>query len=872
MKLFSKFVPIFSRKKRNLKPEKRRRFRWKNLLFYSLCFVVVLVLATAVSFAWFAKDLPTPSKIANRKATESTKIYDRTGQVLLYETGDQKRTIVQSDQLPQNLKDATVAVEDADFYKHHGFNTKSLIRAVWYKVTHKTNRLTGASTITQQYVKNALLSSDRSYTRKIKELILSIELEFMYKKSDILTMYLNEIPYGNSTAGAEAASRMYYGKTAKDLTLAQAATLVAIPQSPTYYSPYGTHTDKLIARRNYVLDRMVSTGKISKEEAEKAKQEDTTTLGVALKPRKDTILAPHFAMYVIERVAEQYGEDAVQKEGLKIITTLDYDKQKAAEEAVNGGVKKINQYGASNAGLVAIDPKNGQILSMIGSIDYFNTQIDGNVNITDSLRQPGSSFKPYTYATLLKKPEYSPSRILFDFQTDFGGGYVPKNYNGRFNGPVTIRQALSNSLNIPAVKAMSLAGMDNVIRTAEDMGITSLNQRSRYGLSLALGTAEVRPVETAGGFGVFANGGVKHDLNSVLKITDSKGKVVYEYNKDRDTGRQVLDPQIAYEIANILSDNNARSLIFGAHSSLFFPNRTVAVKTGTTSDNKDAWSVGFTPSISVAVWVGNNNGTIMKGGADGSVVAAPIFHAFIDKSLADTPNEEFKQPEGMQTVTVERYSNKLPNDGYSGETTTDIFAQWQIPTEKDDIHQELKICKVNGKLAPDTLPENLMEKKAFANIHSERPDNPNWEDPVHAWALENGLVNEPPKDYCSINDFTPSVSISSPVEGASISSDLQIEALYSSPVNAKSVEFFIDDISIGSVLAAPFTKTYSISSLSNGTHKVSAIATDENGNTSRSDVTITIAKQSAVVTPPKNSEPIIAPITTPTTEQQKSIL
>ena len=279
--------------------------------------------------------MPTPSKIANRKATESTKIYDRTGEILLYETGDQKRTIVKSDQISQYLKDATVATEDEGFYKHNGFDTKALLRAVWYKATRKTNRMTGASTITQQYVKNALLSSDRSFTRKIKELILSIELEFMYNKDEILTMYLNEIPYGNSNAGAEAASRMYYGKTSKDLTLAQAATLAAIPQSPTYFSPYGTHTDKLISRRNYVLDRMVYTGKISKEDAEKTKGEDTITLGTVLKPRKDTMLAPHFAMYVIEKVAEQFGEDKIQKEGLKIITTLDYEKQKFAEEAVS---------------------------------------------------------------------------------------------------------------------------------------------------------------------------------------------------------------------------------------------------------------------------------------------------------------------------------------------------------------------------------------------------------------------------------------------------------------------------------------------------------------------------------------------------------
>lgn len=843
-------------------PKKSRRFRWKNLLYYFLYFVVGFALITAITFAWFAKDLPTPSKIANRKATESTKIYDRTGQILLYETGEQKRTIVKSDQLPQNLKDATVSVEDANFYKHHGFDSKALIRVVYYKLIHKTNRITGASTITQQYVKNALLSSDRSFTRKVKELILSVELEFMFNKDEILTMYLNEIPYGNSTAGAEAASRMYYGKPAKDLTLAQATTLAAIPQSPTYYSPYGTHTDKLIARKNYVLDRMVSTGKITKEEAEKTKQEDTTTLGLALKPRKDTILAPHFAMYVIERVAQQYGEDSIQKEGLKIITTLDYDKQKSAEEAIGSGINKMNQYNASNAGLVAVDPKTGQILAMVGSKDYFDTSIDGNVNITDSLRQPGSSFKPFSYATVFKKPEYSPSKILFDLQTDFGGGYVPRNYNGSFNGPVTMRQALSNSLNIPAIKVLSLAGKDNVIRTAQDMGITSFDPKIDYGLSLGVGTAEVRPVEMAGAFGVFSDNGVKHDLKSVMKITDSNGKTIYEYNKDKDKGNQVLDPQITYEISNILSDNNARSMIFGSHSSLFFPNRTVAIKTGTTSDNKDAWSVGFTPSISVAVWVGNNKGNIMKAGADGSVVAAPIFHTFMDKALANTPNEDFTQPEGIQTATVERYSNKLPNDGYSGETTTDIFASWQVPTEKDDVHQKIMVCKVNGKLAPDSLPDNLKEEKIFTNVHSERPDYPNWEGPVRGWAEGSGLVSNVPKDYCSASDYTPTVSITAPANGSTISSDFTIESSYNSSLNVKSVEFFIDDISIGSVTAAPFSKAYNISNLSNGSHKISVVAIDENNNQAKAEIQITVSKNNAKLpTTPSvnNSEPVILP-------------
>jgi 1A family penicillin-binding protein len=798
---------------------------------------------SAVAFAWFTKDLPTPSKIASRKASESTKIYDRTGNILLYETGEQKRTIVKEEDISQYLKDATIATEDTKFYQHHGFDSRAIASAVLEKVLGRTSRARGGSTITQQYVKNALLNSNRSLTRKVKELILAIELEVMYSKDDILTMYLNEIPYGNNTAGAEAAARMYYGKTAKDLTLSEAATLAGIPQKPTYYSPYGTHLNDLVNRRNYVLDRMVGTGKISSEEAEKAKQEDTTTIGKSLRPRRDTILAPHFAMYVLEKVAEKYGEEKVQKEGLKIITSLDFDKQKIAEEAINKGTDKITKYGATNAALVAVDPKTGQIVAMVGSRDYFDASIDGNVNVADSLRQPGSSFKPIAYATAFKKKEYSPSKILFDVETDFGGGYKPQNYNGRFNGPVTIRTALSNSLNIPAVKILSLATMDNVLRTADDMGITTLTQRERYGLSLVLGSGEVRPVEMAGAFGVFANGGIKHDLKSVLKVTDSDGKVLYEYKPNKDFGSKVLDPQVAYEISNILSDNNARSMVFGPRSALFFPERPVAVKTGTTSDFKDAWTVGYTPSLSTAVWVGNSNATKMRQGADGSVLAAPIFHTFVEQALKDVKSEEFARPDGIVELEVEKYSNNLATE-HSKEKTKDIFASWQVPTEKDSTNVAVKLCLGTDKRAPADFPDNLTETRTVSLVHSERPDNPNWENPVRSWAEANGYGGGSiPSDYCTQKDFVPSISITSPLDGSTVSGDITIGANVSSTFEVSSVEFFIDDISIGSTAALPYAIPYNTKNLSTErTHKVQAVAVDKNGSTSKADITIGIAR------------------------------
>lgn len=821
-----------------LKPRRKGKKIWKLLLLISIYSILALCFMAAFSFAWFSKDLPTPTKIANRKPTVSTKVYDRTGEIMLYETGDQKRTIVASDQISGYLKDATVATEDTNFYHHHGVDTKAILSAIYEKVTGRRQVARGGSTITQQYVKNALLTSDRSLVRKAKEAILAVELEYMFKKDQILTMYLNEIPYGNATAGAEAAARTYYGKPAKDLTLAEAATLAAIPKAPTFYSPYGTHVDKLIIRRDYVLDQMVKNGKIASADAEAAKKEDTTTLGKDLKPRRDTMLAPHFAMYVLEQVANDYGEEKIQKQGLKIITTMDYDKQKIAEQSISNGIAKVNKYGGQNAALVAVDPKTGQILAMVGSKDYFDVSIDGNVNVADSVRQPGSSFKPFAYATAFKKPEFSPSKILFDITTDFGN-YTPHDYDGKNRGPVTIRQALSNSLNIPAVKIMGLAGIDNVLRTASDMGITTLTQRDRYGLSLVLGSGEVKPVEMAGAYSVFATGGIKRDVTPILKITDSNGKEIYNYERNQPKEKQVLDPQIAYEISSILSDNNARSLVFGTHTQLYFPDRTVAVKTGTTNDFKDAWTMGYTPSLAVAVWTGNNNATKMSSGADGSIVAAPIFHQFVVKALSNTPNEEFARPPQIKDVTVEKYSNKLPSQ-YSQETVTDIFADWQIPKDQDDVHKIYKVCKGTNLIAPEGTDAGFTEDKVVTNLHSEKPDNSNWENPVIAWAQANGMAMTAPSGSCNVQTFAPIIHITSPSNSQNVAGNTIIAASVESTYAVSKVEFFIDSASIGTAPVSPYSISYNFSSLSPGSHRLEAVVTDEHGVTGNEDIPVVV--------------------------------
>jgi penicillin-binding protein 1C len=840
--------PLKIRRKNILK---KGKFGFRSMTKFLTYFALAVLLFVAILFAWFSKDLPTPGKIARRTAAQSTKIFDRNGN-LLYETGEQKRTSVEPDQISDYLKKATIAIEDKDFYNHHGVDLRGFFRAVYNNIFKKQS-VQGGSTITQQYVKNALLTGEKTYTRKIKELILSIEIEQMYSKDQILVMYLNEIPYGSNVAGAEAASQMYYGIPAKDLSPVQAATLAAIPQASTYYSPYGIHTADLIYRRNYILDRMVKFDYLAKDEAEAQKKIDTTTVNInydndkiGVRPRKDSIKAPHFSLYLLDLLAEKFGEEKINKEGLNVISSLDFEKQEIAEKAVTeGAAKNKTKYNANNASLVSIDPKTGQVLAMVGSKDFFDSSIDGNVNVAISKRQPGSSFKPIVYATAFKKPENSPSRILFDLTTDFGGNYVPKNYNGRVNGPVSMRFALSNSLNIPAVKTLALAGIDESLKTANDLGITTLNKsEDYYGLSLVLGTGEVKLLELTGAYSVFANGGIKHDINTILKVEDNSGKLLYQYEENKDKGKEALDPEIAYEISSILSDNKTRSAIFGANSPLYFPNRTVAAKTGTTSDFKDGWTLGFTPSIATGVWVGNNDSKPMSQG-EALYSAAPIFHQYMEEVLKNSENQEFSRPNGIVDVTVDKFSNKLPSEA-SPELITDIFASWQVPKEQDNVHIKVRVCKANGLLAGDEIPDSLIEERIYTNLHSEFPDKPNWENPVRSWLQSVGLDNLPPTENCDSTSLIPLISIKNPTNDQTVSGNIEITAEASSGAGIANVEFFIDNISIGKDADSPFTITYNTSSLSAGKHTLAAIITDNNGTTAKNEISINVQKITAL--------------------------
>jgi len=599
--------------------------------------------------------IPDITSLSERKVTQSTKIYDRTGEVLLMDLQQNiTRTVVPAEDISINIKNATVAIEDAEFYQHHGIKFSSIIRAVLVNVLitlHLSDSYTqGGSTITQQVVKNSILTTDKTISRKVKEWVLSLKLEKVLSKDKILELYLNESPYGGSLYGIEEASQSFFGKPAKDVSLAEAAFLAALPQAPTYFSPYGNHRDALENRKNLVLSRMRELGFITESEYRQAREES-----VVFQPQRIAgIRAPHFAFYVREQLEREFGQQALDAGGWKIITTLDATMQEDAEQTLKDFAESnLEQFNASNAALVAIDPTTGDILTMVGSRDYFATDIDGAYNVATALpgRQPGSAFKPFVYAQAFLNG-YTPETVLFDVATQFSTFcrpedlsnespcYAPQNYDSKYRGPITIRDALAQSINIPAVKALYLVGIDKAIQLARSLGISTLENSDRYGLTLVLGGGEVTLLDMTSAYGVFANEGVRNKPRAVLRIEDRLGGVVREYNASPE---RVLDGDVALQISDVLSDNNAKIPAYGAGSPIFFPGYHVAAKTGTTNDTRDAWVLGYTPHLAVGTWAGNNDNSPMEKKVAGLIVV-PMWHDFFAKVLARTIDEPFPEP------------------------------------------------------------------------------------------------------------------------------------------------------------------------------------------------------------------------------------
>ena len=612
---------------------------------------LVLVLACLCLFSFYAKDLPQPEKFTERHLSQSTKIYDRSGQVLLYEIyGEEKRTWVPLQTIPEYLKQAVIVTEDADFYHHFGIDFKGIIRSVLinFKIMEP---IYGGSTIPQQLIRSTFFSTEKTIQRKIREIILALEIDRRYSKDQILEWYLNQIPFGSNCYGVEAASQTYFQKPVSEVSLLEAATLAALIAAPSRLSPYSQNLSDLLNRKDYILDKMVKTGIITKEQGKEAKKEKIVFAEI-----RNPIKAPHFVMEVKQYLDDKYGEDFLREKGLKVYTSLDWELQEWAEKIIKEGVGVNENYGAFNASLVAIDPKTGGILSMVGSKDWFadphpkdctpglKCLFEPKVNVATYKigRQPGSAFKPFVYATAFQKG-YNDKTVVVDEETNFGvwGGeeYAPQNYDEKFRGEVTLREALAQSINVPSVKVLlNLAGLEDSIKTAQKLGVTTL--KPPFGPSIVLGGWEVKLLEMTSAYGVFATEGLRVPPVYILKIEDSGGNIIEENKK---TPERVLEKEVCRLINNILSDNEARAPLFGLNSPLYFENYQVAAKTGTTQNYRDAWTVGYASSVTAGVWVGNNDSTPIAEKLS-VLVSAPIWHNFMEKALKKYPPENFNKP------------------------------------------------------------------------------------------------------------------------------------------------------------------------------------------------------------------------------------
>jgi len=845
-------------------------------------------------FLVLSPTIPNVDSLQHLVAAQSSIIYDRNGEVIYTVHGEEDRKEIPFSKISPNIVHATLAIEDDQFYHHIGIDFTGLLAAACGQVHLCPPR--GGSTITQQFAKNAFLSSERTYIRKLKEIFLALKLERRFTKDQILDMYLNRINYSSTIYGVELAAETFFGKPAADLDILEAAILAAIPKAPSFFSPYGPNLyaqinlseeeitrlhiqseQDLVAyspnfitkgllgktytfgetsggvarsiyvkgRVDFVLERMKILGMISDTEMRAALTEAETKTFL---PFRDAPIATHFVLYVRQLLEQKYGKEILEKGGLKITTTLDLKLQKAAEDAVTHYAEdNEKRLGASDESLLAMDPDNGQIVAMVGSRDYANDAVAGKVNMVFRPRLPGSSFKPFVYAAAFLKG-YAPASVLYDVSTKFGDTYQPDDFDGTYLGPLPIRKALAYSRNIPAVKAAYLAGLSNVITLVRNLGIPLPQPDDWYGLSLAIGAGEVQLVDMVRGYASFANGGYKVDPVSILKIEDKNGNILEEYEPPKDRPL-VLDPQAAYLINDVLSDESARPEGFW-HDVLTIPGQINAAKTGTSNKKKpdalpdakdanvpfDGWTLGYTRNLVTGVWAGNANGQPMKIKGDGLNAAGRPWHDFMVAATAGKPREAFDRPEGIKFVQVSRRSGKLPSEFTPEEDlVTEVFASFDLPTEVDNSYQMVEIDKVSGKLATELTPEAAREKKGFFVHHSERPDNPQWEDPVRQWAKDNKQDEVPPTEYDDVHTATsqfsqPDIRIVSPAPAATVllpHVGVVVEA--HSSVGVSQVDYYWDDKLVESVKNAPYRAHLDIPVADNSTgssHVIKAVVLD----------------------------------------------
>lgn len=707
----AKKIPFPKIKKRRLP----KFVNWRNFGIAAIVFLVAFYLL-------ILRDLPSPTKLGKYDVPLASSIYDRNGKLLYEIYAEQNRTLVKLDQIPKYLKDATISMEDKDFYKHRGIDpVGGILRAIKNIITKQ--RLEGGSTITQQLIKSALLTPDRTIQRKVKELILAPWAETIYSKDQILEMYFNQVPYGGTAWGVESAAKKYFNKDVWKLNLAESALLAGLPAAPTTFSPFGAYPELAITRQHEVLKRMVDEGYITKDQMEKAKKEP-----LYFASSHEDIKAPHFVMYVKDQLVQKYGEKAVEQGGLKVTTTLDLEIQEYAQKVVEEEIKKIQQYHVGNGASLVTRPPTGEILAMVGSYDYFATG-SGNVNVTLAHRQPGSSIKPINYAIGLETKKVTPASVFLDyptcFQVAFQPLYCPKNYDGNFHGPVQLRFALGNSYNIPAVDMLYLNSLKTMVASASAFGLDTIKDPDKYGLSLTLGGGEVTMLDMSKAFGIFANTGKRKDLVSILKVEDKNGKVLEEFTDDNYVsdihkpltyptnllinGPKVISPETAYLISHILLDDNARSGAFSPHSLLELPaHKAVSVKTGTTDDLRDNWTIGFTPNFLVAVWVGNNDDTPMNHYlVSGVTGAAPIWHKIITKVLEKQNDLWPKIPDGIVGKSVCSLSGLLPVSEGSCPARFEYFIKGTEPKMSENIKQQILIDKNTNNIASPDQKDNV---------------------------------------------------------------------------------------------------------------------------------------------------------------------
>lgn len=843
-----------------VRQEHKRLWKLKLLTNFSnsLLFIVIgILLLLFGSVIFFATQIPSPADLTNRDIAQATKIYDRDKELLYDIFQNYNRTPIKLSDIPQHVKQSTISIEDKDFYTHSGFSligiTRSLFDLIFYK------QVSGGSTLTQQLVKNALLSGERTLTRKLKEFILAVQVERAYSKDEILEMYLNEIPYGGTAYGIESAANLYFGKSAQDLNLAEAALLAGLPQRPSVYSPYGSKPELSKERQKAVLGRMVEDGYISEEEAESASEQEltyrTSNSEVGFK-------APHFVLYVKEKLIEQFGDKMVEQGGLRVTTTLDYKLQKDTEEIVKKEIENLKSAKVGNGAAVVLDTKGGQILAMVGSKDYFGKSepegcLEGqsctfapNVNVTVRERQPGSATKPINYAKALEKG-YTAQNTYLDVKTEFPGGdkpsYIPVNYDGQYHGVVQMRYALGNSYNIPAVKNLALVGVKDVLELGYRMGLTtwepSEENVNSVGLSLTLGGREVRLLDLTSAFGVLANKGRQLDPVSILKVTDTKGKTLFEYRPT--DGRKVLDEGIAFIISDILSDNGARTAAFGSNSVLNIPGKTVASKTGTTDEKRDNWTIGYTPSVAVGVWVGNNDNSVMSPQVTSGVTgASPIWNKIMTLALKDKGNESFERPSNVNQVEVDGLMTGKPHAG--SPTRREYFISGTEPKGESSAYQRQKVCKSNPHRLANDNEEN--EEKDVVVLKEDDPTGADrWQKGIDEW-----VITAPDPRFvgvgrgCSgIPGFSAGgggvIEIVNIPNGANVPHVFDVLARANSPAGVKKVVWSVDGAQKSELKSEPYALHVEFPKEDKGSHTITVTLEDNNGAQHSTSIGVTVA-------------------------------